>query len=220
MGAAHWIAMDGWTLEESALLLSGANPKRIEVLGADPHVAKPDLQSCGYVGINDRLLRASEMGVLSFPASPFEVCSWAAKKEQGIPIPLMSVLSLSTESTRDEAHQNQPVAPVVAADGCNLPEPVTTGAVAHALAGLRGWNAGMWKKKLGSPPKWLRDCIVAPGQRGVREHCWNPVKIGAALVYKGHAAVNSVRAKFQTRPELAPWLEAWKTYEANHFDAS
>ena len=114
-------------------------------------------------------------------------------------------------------------APVVANSASNAPldapPPVPTGDVAHAFDGLRGWNEKAWKDTLGSPPKWLDACIAIRGQRGIRETRWNPVLIGAALVHNGHAKQNSIRAKFQTKPQLKDWLEAWKTYEADNFDA-
>jgi hypothetical protein len=113
-------------------------------------------------------------------------------------------------------------APVVADSASNAPAidppPVATGNVAHAFDGLRRWNEQAWKKTLGNPPKWLKACIVLPGQRGKREHHWNPVLIGAALVRNGHAKQNNVRARFQTKPQLQAWEEAWKTYEADNFD--
>jgi hypothetical protein len=59
---------------------------------------------------------------------------------------------------------------------------------------------------------------VIPGVRGVSETRWNPVCIGAELVRAGHAKPNSVRAKFQTKPLLMPWLDEWKTYEADNFE--
>lgn len=88
VGASHWLEMDRWTMQEAALLLSGANPKCIAEFDKDPNVPSPDYESCGYVGIWDRLTRASEVGVLTFPASPSDVCCWAAKKH-GIPKPLL-----------------------------------------------------------------------------------------------------------------------------------
>ena len=113
-------------------------------------------------------------------------------------------------------------APVVADSASNAPldapQPVTTGDVAHAFDGLRRWNEKAWKDTLGSPPKWLEACIVLRGERGKRETRWNPVLIGAALVHNGHAKANSIRARFQTKPQLQDWLEAWKTYEADNFD--
>ena len=98
------------------------------------------------------------------------------------------------------------------------PPPVATGDVAHAFDGLRRWDEKAWKDTLGSPPKWLEACIALRGQRGIREHHWNPVLIGAALVHSGHAKANNIRARFQTKPQLSAWLEAWKTYEADNFD--
>lgn len=111
---------------------------------------------------------------------------------------------------------------LVANSASNAPEaeppPVATGDVAYAFDGLRQWDEKAWKDTLGSPPKWLDACITLRGQRGLRAHHWNPVLIGAALVRNGYAKPNSIRARFQTKPQLKDWLEAWKTYEADNFD--
>jgi hypothetical protein len=100
----------------------------------------------------------------------------------------------------------------------NNPLPVTTGDIAHAFDGLRGWSEEQWKKPLGDKPAWLVDCVVIPGVRGKSETRWNPVSIGAALVRNGHAKANNVRGRFQSKPQLKPWLDAWKTYEADNLD--
>lgn len=107
-------------------------------------------------------------------------------------------------------------APVVAdSDG---PAPLTTGNIAHCLSDLR-WDERGWKDTLGEVKsrKWLQDCIAIPGQQGVSEARWNPVLIGAWLVHQGHENVRRVRARFQTVDLLRPWLDAWKTYEADNF---
>lgn len=96
------------------------------------------------------------------------------------------------------------------------PLPLTTGDIAFCFAGLR-WSEQQWKKPLGDKPKWLAACIAIPGARGVSETRWNPVLIGAALEREGHAKQNSIRARFQKMQQLAPWLDAWKTYEADNF---
>lgn len=109
-------------------------------------------------------------------------------------------------------------APVVAESASGEPvgpSPLTTGDIAFCFAGLR-WDEKGWKKPLGDKRKWLEACIVIPGQRGVSETRWNPVCIGAALERQGHVTANSMRARFQTRPHLIPWLDAWKTYEADY----
>jgi len=98
------------------------------------------------------------------------------------------------------------------------PRPLTTGDIAFCFAGLRWKTETEWKKPLGDKPKWLDACIVMPGVRGVSERRWDPVCIGAALVDAGHAKPNNVRAKFQTQPLLTPWLDKWKTYEADNYD--
>ena len=122
----------------------------------------------------------------------------------------------------DAPAQPQAATPAPVADSASnapvTPPPVATGDVAHAFDGLRRWNEKAWKDTLGSPPKWLEACIALRGQRGIREHRWNPVLIGAALVHSGHAKANNIRARFQTKPQLSAWLEAWKTYEADNFD--
>lgn len=101
-------------------------------------------------------------------------------------------------------------------DSCG-PAPLTTGDIAHSFDGLR-WSESQWKKPLGDRPKWLSACVAIPGQRGVSETRWNPVLIGAALYQLGHVSARSIRARFQTVHTLKPWLDAWKTYEADYCD--
>lgn len=98
------------------------------------------------------------------------------------------------------------------------PEPLTTGDIAFCFNGLR-WNETGWKKPLGDKPKWLRACVVVPARRGLSETRWDPVLIGAALIRGGDTQARSVRAKFQTKAALAPWLDTWKSYEAEYFDS-
>lgn len=98
------------------------------------------------------------------------------------------------------------------------PAPLTTNEIAIGFDGLRQWDADRWKKALGDKPVWLKKCVVVPGARGRTETRWNPVEVGAALVRRGHAKANSVRARFQSKPALKPWLDDWKTYEADQLD--
>jgi len=100
------------------------------------------------------------------------------------------------------------------------PTPLTTGDIAHCFALLR-WNEQQWKDTLGKVKsrKWLQECVVIPGQRGVSETRWNPVLIGAELVRQGHISARSARAKFQTVDLLTPWLDEWKTYEADNLES-
>lgn len=97
------------------------------------------------------------------------------------------------------------------------PLPLTTGDIAFSFDGLH-WTEQQWKKPLGDKPKWLKGCVAIPGARGAIETRWNPVLVGAALVQQEHATIRNVRAKFQTVHVLRPWLDEWKTYEANNFD--
>lgn len=102
-------------------------------------------------------------------------------------------------------------------DVAPVPLALATGDIAFCFDGIR-WSEKQWRKPLGDKPKWLRACIVIPGVQGVSETRWNPVLIGAAMVQNGYVSARSVRARFQSKPQLAPWLDAWKTYEADYFD--
>jgi len=118
-------------------------------------------------------------------------------------------------ATRAPATGAATPAPVVTVS--DVPTPLKTGDIAHCFDGLR-WDEQGWKDTLGSDRKWLIDCLVTAGQRGVNERRWNPVLIGAWLVHQGHVSTRKVRAKFQTVDLLKPWFDAWKTYEADNFD--
>ena len=100
------------------------------------------------------------------------------------------------------------------------PAPLTTAEMAFCFAGLRRNTEEEWKILIGKGRGWIEKCLVQPGTRGRggAPKLWNPVLIGAALVRDGHAKPNNVRAKFQTVNLLKPWLESWKTYEADNFD--
>ena len=97
------------------------------------------------------------------------------------------------------------------------PLPLTTGDIAFCFNGIR-WDEKQWRKPLGDKPNWLKSCVAIPGQRGVSETRWNPVKIAAELVNNGHTQARIVRARFQKQPLLLPWLDAWKTFEADYLD--
>jgi hypothetical protein len=94
---------------------------------------------------------------------------------------------------------------------------LTTSEIAECFDGLH-LQATEWKDLLGRNRKWLNEALAVSGQRGIREKQWNPVLLGGALVSKRYAKPNSVRARFQTRDSLRPFLDDWKTYEADHFD--
>jgi hypothetical protein len=97
------------------------------------------------------------------------------------------------------------------------PPPLTTGDIASAFDGLH-WSQDQWGKPLGDKPKWLAACVSIPGRRGSIETRWNPVCIGGTLITQGHVQARSMRARFQTNQLLRPWLDEWKTYEADYLD--
>ena len=112
-----------------------------------------------------------------------------------------------------------PDAPIAAQFDVAGPVPLTTADIAFCFAGLHGKTEEEWKILMGKGRGWIEKCLVQPGTRGRggARKLWNPVFIGAALVRDGHAKPNNVRAKFQTVSLLEPWLESWKTYEADNF---
>jgi hypothetical protein len=125
----------------------------------------------------------------------------------------------AAKAANDHPEPTQNTLPVVGALGEPAktgPPPVNTRAMADSFADLH-WNGREWLKKLGNKPKWLEACLVLGCGRGEGMRRWDPVLIGAYLVNRDHVKANSVRARFQTKPALIPWLEAWKTYEADNF---
>ena len=100
----------------------------------------------------------------------------------------------------------------------STPRAPTTSDIAAAFDDLK-WTSEEWKRNLGNKPAWLKVCIAIPGKQGAHETRWNPVLIGGALVNKGFAKPNQVRARFQKEHSpIKAWLEAWKEYEATYFD--
>jgi hypothetical protein len=108
-------------------------------------------------------------------------------------------------------------APIDHKELVSAPPPLTTGDIASAFDGLK-WTEAKWKKPLGDKPNWLKACVVISGKRGSIETRWNPVLIAAALISQEAEKPHRVRAKFQTNHLLQPWLDSWKTYEADFID--
>ena len=179
-------------------------------------------------GFNDRrkLFRACHRGGLS----PRQFSKWAQSVGWDVPVQLAALARLADDFAPPDENATTDglkAAPERTSDGLQTapepqstagPTPLTTSNIAHCFAGLRGWDEDQWKKPLGDKPKWLAACIATAGVRGVSQTQWNPVFIGAALVRDGHAMANSVRARFQSKHVLLPWLDAWKTYEADYLD--
>ena len=147
---------------------------------------------------------------LSQVVAHFVACEWA-----NIPEPLHAIAKAAAPVATPK-QVNTPAIASVQSDNTGLLA-LTTGDIAFCFDGLR-WSEQEWRKPLGDKPKWLQACVHTPGQRGVFETRWNPVSIGAALVRDGHAPAKSVRARFQTKDLLKPWLDTWKTYEADNLN--
>jgi len=170
------------------------------------------------VGIEENLVPA----MLGLHFSPLIPTEFEVAVMQGFPEVAHRGLTAAPNSTEVEctapALRPATPAPVVAAlvepDKAG-PVPVTTRAMADSFAGLH-WNGEQWIKKLGNNSVWVDACKVLNRGRGEGMRLWNPVRIGAYLVRMGHVKANSVRARFQTQTALIPWLDDWKTYEADN----
>ncbi len=77
------------------------------------------------------------------------------------------------------------------------------------------------KQKLGkvSQTAWLKPALSTKGTRGKggTESQWNALIFGGLLHTKFQVPLKTIRARFQTKLILAPYLETWKTYEAENF---
>jgi hypothetical protein len=112
--AALFILRDSWTFDEAALLLTGANPRHIKKLDADPNIYKPDYWTCGYPAFHDLLTNAFESGALAHPCKPRDIVAWAAGKGLVIPAPLLPLVPTAP------AQNTTTTAPVVTGQGTLL----------------------------------------------------------------------------------------------------
>lgn len=151
------------------------------------------------------------------PVNPAWFAAWCVRIELADLPPELVAMALQPAPVAPTAPATDAATPAPVAIVSDGPTPLTTGDIAYCFAGLR-WDESAWKKPLGDKPKWLLRCVAIPGQQGVSETRWNPVLIGAELVQQGHVKARSVRAKFQTVDLLSPWLDDWKTYEADNLD--
>ena len=204
----HWLGLHSLSPREAAALLCGR----------DPLVQR---------GCDDRCVVLLERRLTDYNETHPARRSWRewhdvareidAEYEKGFDEFFAELAQTSNTSTAVLPTQTAaPTAPVVDS-ASNAPLPLTTGDIAFCFDGIR-WSENEWRRPLGDKPKWLQGCVVTPGQRGVSETRWNPVLIAAWLVSRGHVQARSARSRFQTKPQLTPWLEAWKTYEADNFD--
>jgi hypothetical protein len=230
-----YLKRDVWTRREALLLLAGYDPitqwncsdTRMSLIGPamiffldgtnsaqllnEWHISHPR----GYDNLDafTSLLSWAEHQALSETHPPPYWIEWARSKGFA---PYWLEYAQSWNGTTNEASpMPQAAAPALAGTASDGPLALTTSDIAFCFDGVR-WSEKEWRKPLGDKRKWLQNCVVTPGQQGVSQTRWNPVLIASWLVRNGHARANSIRARFQTKPQLKPWLEAWKTYEADY----
>ena len=84
-GARYWLAMDGWDLEQAALLLHAIDPLRLnrwaEISGGRLEVAFP----VQFDAAKALIARAFDAKALESPAKPADVIAWA--KAKGLRLP-------------------------------------------------------------------------------------------------------------------------------------
>lgn len=223
----YWASLHDWTQWDACALSLNINPENMEKIRttwmAGP-VIEPIFQNVSFpsqavkdefdnrMGMFRRVARGNPRATVS----PAVYAAWCLHVGlEDLPPELVAMAAPEPKAAPE------PQAPPVMPDGASRvtagPLPLPTGDIAYCFAGLRWKTEDEWKKPLGDKPKWLEACIAIPAVRGVSETHWYPVLIGAALVRQGHVSARTVRAAFQTKPLLMPWLEAWKTYEADYF---
>lgn len=178
-----------------------------------PFLDRDFLDLCKRLGFEPHMMYSPAIG--GYSGTPEDDNTYMLTHAQLVK--LAESYSLSVEiGCRDEVTQ-EPETHISAPKAIDGPMPLTTSDIAFCFDGL-GWDEKGWRRPLGDKPKWLDPCLVIPGAQGKSERRWNPVFIAAALLQRGYGGVNerSIRARFQTKPQLRPWLEAWKTYEADY----
>ena len=180
-----------------------------------------------YDAADQKLKRIDELDKAIRESEPIQAINWGQKEDKDRKLAALKSERVALWAEIFPANSiNKQTAVVTdsASDGGEPnragPAPLTTGDLAFCFAGIRCNTEQEWKALIGKGRGWVEKCLVQPGTRGRggAPKLWNPVCIGAALVRDGHAKPNSVRAKFQTVHLLQPWLETWKTYEADNFD--
>lgn len=231
---ALWAHMPKATLREAVLLSLGLEP-RPPVLTWTQYEAQRSYAEPGREFERRLMLAAAHVD----PAGPLrplgsmpflngaegatvnlsEFGAWA--QALGLPLPERFPRQQAPEP---QAAPEPSAAPVVAESASGEPAgppPLTTGDIAFCFDGLRWKTEEKWKAALGKGRDWIEACVAVPAGgrgRGAAPKLWNPVLLAAALVRDGHVKANSMRARFQTEPLLMPWLDAWKTYEADYLD--
>lgn len=140
-GARFWFAVDGWSLEESRLLLCGVDPRKVGALSSE--FVNALLWPIHEPECKRMLRRAGEMCVLNFPAKPVDVITWAdgklpmtvellharasvagLKSDEGLPAPAFEVAESASrgaepEPTKDRAQWS--LKPIERAPGYRWP---------------------------------------------------------------------------------------------------
>lgn len=180
-----------------------------------PFLDRDFLELCKGLGFEPHMMFSPAIG--GYSGNPEDDNAYMLTHAQFVK--LAESYSLTVEIGLNEEVTQEAETPASKREGVDGPLPLTTSDIAFCFDGL-GWDEMGWRRPLGDKPKWLEPCLVVQGIQGKSERRWNPVAIAAALLHRGYRGVSekSLRARFQTRPQLKPWLDAWRTYEADYLD--
>lgn len=122
------------------------------------------------------------------------------------------ITAAEVERYEAEYHGTGEPAATAAAPTIKTPTPVATPAVARCFAGLHTWDCGAWVRNLGDPAKWMQEALITRRNRP-DPHLWDPVKLAMALLqHDTTISHKEITRRFETRPELKPWRDAWQDY--------
>ena len=212
----YWARYDLLTVQEAALLMKGLDPRAWD---------DPELPAWFDSDLTEeyRLIAAaarvgklephflSDQGFLGeYSVSMKSFIEWLPLKGRAA---LADALK-DAQAALLSSHPSTPLTPTSLA--APSPGALMSTEIAAAFDGLNSMDETIWKKRLGDMPKWIAAALVQAGGRGVAQRRWDPVQIGSALVSKFRVPAKLVRARFQREPCLKPWLEHWKTHEADY----
>ncbi len=210
LDAGHWVALSDVSSTEAAMLLCSHNPNE----SSFSRLSSDETGSTSYEQPNNwgddvkeytpkhlRMLKSRLDDVSKAEPRPRTLRDWHQTAKD---------LGLTYHSWIDEYFE---VSESFVAQNTG-PAPLSTSDVAFCFDGLH-WMKSQWMVNLGKKPKWLQHCIAFPGRQGVSETRWNPVSVGDALARK-HIPPKSIRARFQSQPQLKAWLDGWKDHESQY----
>ncbi len=194
-----WARKETWSIEEAALLISGANPEtykrlhdncnRNDFRNEEDFYTKTELRNAMRKNAYDvKTVLESDVPDTQSPAK------WiACATELGFEV--------------DEVWSKLPDAKGEAVP--DTKRSISKGEVINAFDGFH-FSRDRWDKSLGDPPDWLKTCRVEKGKQGDNKASarWNPVLIAVGLLKIDKALTpKKLDAVFVRLPD---WADEWQ----------